>query len=91
MEVNQQYFQDIKFLFIGDENIYKIIEVNSTIVDFYEKEKQKRGASVIYIMNKDINGEEKLLATYSFKPDLKSILNIISKHKARKFAESMQF
>ena len=46
---------------------------------------------MIYIMNKDSNGDEKLLATYSYRPDLKSILNIISKHKARKFAESMQF
>jgi hypothetical protein len=32
LEINQQYFHDIKFLFIGDEDIYKIIEVNNTIV-----------------------------------------------------------
>lgn len=42
MEINQQYFQDVKFLFIGDEEIYKILEVNQTIVDFYQKERDRR-------------------------------------------------
>lgn len=42
-------------------------------------------------MSRERGGEEKLLTTLSFRADLKSMLNVISKHKARKFAESMQF
>jgi hypothetical protein len=86
LEINQQYFHDIKFLFIGDEDIYKIIEVNNTIVEFYERERERKGEAVIYIMNREDDGQEKLLIASSFRPDLKSMLNIISKHKARKFA-----
>lgn len=39
LEINQQYYQDIKFLFIGDEEIYKIIQVGNTLVEFYPKER----------------------------------------------------
>lgn len=42
-------------------------------------------------MNRQKGGDEKLLTTLFFSADLKSMLNVISKHKARRFAESMQF
>ncbi len=88
--MNQQYYRDIKFLFIGDEEIYKIIGVGNTQVEFYPKERERKATSVVYIMNRT-EGEEKLLTATAFRPDLKSFLNVISKHKARTFAQSMQF
>jgi hypothetical protein len=90
LEINRQYYRDIKFLFIGDEEIYKIIQVGNTQVEFYPKERERKSASLVYIMNRT-DAEEKLLTATAFRADLKSMLNVISKHKARTFAESMQF
>lgn len=71
--------------------MYKIAEVNNTIIEFYEKEMARREESLIYIMARQNDGKERLISTLSYKADLNSLLNIIAKHKARKFAESMQF
>jgi hypothetical protein len=71
---------------VGDEEIYKILEVNQTIVDFYRKDRDRREQSAIYIMGREVNGEEKLINSFSWETDLKSILNIIAKNKARTFA-----
>jgi len=46
---------------------------------------------MIYIIAKETDNSQKLVSSLSYKPNLNSILRIITKHKARKFASSMQF
>ncbi len=88
LEVNANYFGDVKFLFIGSKDIYDLLQNNKTVVEFYEKEEKKADQSMIYIFARD-QGEEKIISSIAFKSDLTSILRIISKHKARKFASSI--
>jgi hypothetical protein len=47
--------------------------------------------SGIYILAREADGSERFLNSLPYKADLNSILRIISKHKARKFAASLQF
>lgn len=56
LEINRQYFNDVKFLFVGGEDIYKIVQVNNTIVEFYEKEEQRKTEPAVYIMARDASG-----------------------------------
>lgn len=77
-------------MFIGLKDIYDLLETNQTIVQFYEKEATRTDQSMIYVFARD-EGEEKMISAIPYKSDLTSILRIISKHKARKFASSIQF
>ena len=45
---------------------------------------------MIYIFARD-GGVEKMISLMGYKADLNSIIRIISKHRARKFASEMQF
>jgi len=47
--------------------------------------------SYTYILARDEEGNDKVITTSEFKPDLASIVRIISKQKSRKFAKSMNF
>lgn len=53
LQINQNYFGDIKFLFIGDKQIYDLLQSSSTIIEFYEKEKERSNDTSIFIMTKD--------------------------------------
>lgn len=78
-------------MFIGEKDIYNLLEVNKTVIELYEKERERGVESAVHIVAKEIDGTDKLITSLPFKADMSSILRIISKHKARKFASSMQF
>ena len=91
IELNPSYFKDVKFLFIGNEDIYSLLESNKTAIEFYPKERESSEESAIYVFARESNGSEKLISAIKYSPNLNSVLRIISKHRARKFASEIQF
>jgi hypothetical protein len=37
IELNPNYFRDVKFLFIGNEDIYSLLESSKTSIELYTK------------------------------------------------------
>lgn len=92
IEISSMYFDDVKFLFVGEKKIYDPLTENETIIEFYNKESERsRKEPAIYVFARDMDGSERMLNSMPLKADLPSILKLISKHKARVFASSIQF
>ena len=67
-------------------------EQGSTIMEEYGREAGRgRKQPAIYVFAREGDGSERLLNSIGLRPELASILNMIGKHRARKFATSMQF
>jgi len=41
IELSPNYFKDVKFLFIGSEDIYSLLENSKTEIEFYPKERSR--------------------------------------------------
>jgi hypothetical protein len=60
------------------------------VIELYEKERERSEQSVIYIFARE-DGSEKMINIMRYKADLNSILRIVGKHRARKFASEVAF
>lgn len=49
VELSPSYFRDVKFLFIGAEDIYSLLQSGNTLIEFYPKERERSEESGIYV------------------------------------------